>query len=159
MGQHRANAISAADLGYLLEPGRATQAHTVGQLRWRRIKEVTHEGVAEVATGLVTVSDGRLNLHFTTHRRWEVKLVYLVNAVPVRRACLNSKHNGLPFGDHIHNYVPRTGVESCVVSEDFSTVPMVDDVDNGVLRTAFHEFAAACSITVSADCWTDPPTK
>lgn len=148
------NAVSLADLGYLLEG--PVLSPTVGDLTWSFAGR--RAGMVEVAACVRTVTGTLTQMTFPVQRPWLVTFLYLGNGVCLRRVCVNNGHKERVWGrTHMHTYEPSTGGESTITLTSFPTPSPHTEAVDIPLREMFFAFATLSHIDASGLQWSDPP--
>lgn len=165
MGRHAVMAIQPAVLSMMLSEH--SPCCSVGSILWAIRQESAQEGLLTVVTGDLPCGDGVIRCAYPLWRPWQVRFVYLVERVPIVRACLNSKnrvHDGIDSGPtHQHRYDPYSGDETALPVDGFPDLMIGSTaVDAGGLRGCFERFAQLAYVVlrdnVSGSWWTDPPS-
>ncbi len=153
MGRYQVNAVSVADLGYLL--GSPARSHAAGAMTWAM--RGRRDGRAGVKACVSTICDTYLRLTYPLQRPWMVCLAYIGNDVPLRRVCVNGHQRKVPGPCHMHDYVPMTGEETAQAVTTFSTCPPHTRAQDVPYKDMFTAFATLCGVDLTGLQWTDPP--
>lgn len=147
-------AVSRLEMDALL--GGLGGAESEGRIAWQA-EGSAFGGTLHVRTSIARCERARVVMKVLTARPAAMTLAFIVNDAPVRRVCVNQKHDGWPPGSHSHQYDPNTGTEAATPLEDeFAFVPMTPTVAPDAHRRALEVFAGMVRVTLNEGYWHDP---
>lgn len=147
-------AISRLEMDALL--GGLGGATSDGRISWQP-EGSAFGGTLRVRTSIAKCEEARIVVKVLTARPAAMTFAYIVNGAPVKRVCVNQKHDGWPPGSHSHEYDPMTGLESATpLTDQFAFMPLSPTVARDAHRRSLQVFAGMVSVHLKDGYWQDP---